>query len=332
VDVNGTPYNIGTHFFEGCTAMTQLILPNKMLPMEDGLANYNYVKNPNACIPAYMFANTGIVNAVIPAQIGDLGTEGVFANCALLETVTFELKQLAGRCIGPKFFANCTKMKEFTLPMGLSYVVYGERVFDGCTALEKVTLYTDRSDVTMYGFTFANCPNLKTIEMLYVVEKEYDENGKLIGYKEVVPANIYCVYDNAFFGTGMDRLYIYNDSNFNIAGSAFSGSKVETIVIDSVGWLSIEGNWDYNYGAFTGADALKEVWISLSEEGFNFAENAFIGVDHDINVYFTNYTLEEMIEIIGESNWYDNASEKVHFYFKDTMPADAEWPAELKAE
>jgi hypothetical protein len=312
--------------------MTQLILPNKMLPMEDGIADFRYVENPNACIPAYMFANTGIVNAVIPGWIVDVATEGVFANCALLETVTFESKLLSGTGIGPKFFAGCTKMKEFTLPAGLRNVVYGMQAFDGCTALEKVTLYTNRVDVYMYGFTFTNCPNLKTIEMLYVVEMEYDENGKLIGYKEVVPANIYCAYENAFFGTGMDRLYIYNDSNFNISGPSFRGSKIETLVIDSRGWLCIEGNWDLGLGAFTGADALKEVWISLSEEGFYFTENAFIEVDHDINVYFTNFTLEEMIEICGESYWYDNASEKVHFYFKDTIPADAEWPAELKAE
>jgi hypothetical protein len=236
---------------------------------------------------------------------------------------------LSGLGIGPKFFAGCTKMKEFTLPAGLRNVVYGMQAFDGCTALEKVTLYTNRQDVYMYGFTFTNCPNLKTIELLYVVEMDYDENGKLLGYKEVVPANIYVAYDNAFFGTGMDRLYFRSD-NFNIAGPAFNESKVETIVIDSIGWFSMEGNWDVNLGAFTGADALKEVWISLSEEGFYFAENAFVDVDHDINVYFTNFTLEEMIEIIGESNWYDNASEKVHFYFKDTMPADVELPAELK--
>jgi hypothetical protein len=221
-------------------------------------------------------------------------------------------------------------MKEFTLPMGLEHVSYGGRVFDGCTALEKVTLYTHRLDAYMHSYTFGNCPNLKTIELLYVVETGYDENGKLF-YKEVVPANIYTAYDNAFAGTGMDRLYFRSD-NFNIAGPAFNESKVETIVIDSIGWFSMEGNWDVNLGAFTGADALKEVWISLSEEGFYFAENAFVDVDHDINVYFTNFTLEDMIGIIGESYWYDNASEKVHFYFADTMPADVEWPEELQPE
>ena len=46
----------------------------------------------------------------------------------------------------------------------------------------------------------------------------------------------------------------------------------------------------------------------------------------------TNFTLEDMIGIIGESYWYDNASEKVHFYFADTMPADVEWPEELQPE
>ena len=85
-------------------------------------------------------------------------------------------------------------------------------------------------------------------------------------------------------------------------------------------------------GAFQGADALKEIWFSLGEDGFYFAENAFIGVDHDINVYFTNYTLEDMIGIIGESGWYDNASEKFHFYFADTMPEAVELPEELQPE
>ena len=217
------------------------------------------------------------------------------------------------------------------MPVGITQLFYNWEVFDGCTALEKVTFYTTQEKVDAWRAPFTNCPNLKTIELLWVVECEYDENDNLIGYKEVAPAYFKRFNASVLAGTGYTRFYA-NGPSFNVSGASFAGSKVETVVIAPIGWCGLEGNWDTGEGAFQGADALKEVWFSLSEDGFYFAENTFVGVDHDINVYFTNYTLEDMMGMIGESGWYEYASEKVHFYFADTMPTDVEWPAELKSE
>ena len=60
-------------------------------------------------------------------------------------------------------------------------------------------------------------------------------------------------------------------------------------------------------------------------------QTAFTKLTHDINIYFCNYTLEEVIAMTGSDKWYTDADEKAHFYFKDTIPADVEWPEELKS-
>ena len=49
-----------------------------------------------------------------------------------------------------------------------------------------------------------------------------------------------------------------------------------------------------------------------------------------MNFYFYTMTKEEVIAASGgKEDWLTNASEKAHFYFKDTIPADAEWPADI---
>jgi hypothetical protein len=84
------------------------------------------------------------------------------------------------------------------------------------------------------------------------------------------------------------------------------------------------------YGIFSNAKELKEVWIAGGEEGLYFSEDVFITLDHDVNFYFTGYTYDEVVDMVGDSAWFTTASEYAHFYFKDTMPADVEWPEEIK--
>ena len=92
---------------------------------------------------------------------------------------------------------------------------------------------------------------------------------------------------------------------------------------------------------FAGAEKLKEVWISIWEyEQFVMTPDTFAGVENDLNVYFFEDTFEEVVAKFKAADWsnqyngdewFTNASEKVHFYFKDTIPADVEWPEELKS-
>ena len=74
---NGSDYYIvGTHFFDGCTAMTQVTLPRNIQLAEEEMDALTKKYNGLNVIPGYMFANTGIVDAVIPDYIIDMGPEG----------------------------------------------------------------------------------------------------------------------------------------------------------------------------------------------------------------------------------------------------------------
>jgi hypothetical protein len=50
-----------------------------------------------------------------------------------------------------------------------------------------------------------------------------------------------------------------------------------------------------------------------------------------MNFYFYEQTKEEVIAAYGgKDDWLTNADEKAHFYFKDTIPADVEWPEDIR--
>ena len=116
-------YELGTHIFDGCTSLTTVVLPNAWrITVEDAKAcgiDSGDRMNPGPTvqqlegnIPSYMFANTGIVNAVLPARVTMLCTKGVFMNCASLTSVTFGVTQLlhAENKLGADYFAGCVSL------------------------------------------------------------------------------------------------------------------------------------------------------------------------------------------------------------------------------
>ena len=192
-------YVIGTHLFENCTAMTQVKLPSVyQISDEQAAALYPYVgsgifANVNTTtgaisyryagmkqvIPAYMFAGTGIVDAVIPSNVVYLETDGVFANCAKLKTVTFEATSLKYKYIGNYMFYNCDSLVDIEIPV--STVTTGHPlmapvgyVFAECDSLETITLYyRSTTNVTFTGKgMFMNCKSLKDL-ILYDVTSPY---------------------------------------------------------------------------------------------------------------------------------------------------------------
>ena len=196
-------YVIGTHLFENCTAMTQVKLPSVYQISDEqaaalyftcgsgifanvntttGAVSYRYA-GMKQVIPAYMFAGTGIVNAVIPSNVVYLETDGVFANCAELETVTFQATSLKYKYIGNYMFYNCDSLVNIEIPV--SSVAAGHPlaspvgyVFAECDNLETVTLYyRSTANVNFKGVgMFMNCKSLKNL-ILYDVTSPYTGNN-----------------------------------------------------------------------------------------------------------------------------------------------------------
>ena len=315
-----TPIAIGDHFFEGCTGITQLILHSRIKKFAP-----------------YMFANTGIVNLVIPAQITSLYTEGVFANCKQLETVTFENLKYSANKLGAKFFYSCSKLKEIELPYGISNVFdvtsntdsdldpQGNYIFANCTALEKVTVYSNTKSVSFMGYTFYNCTNLKEVNLLYVTKFITDENGKVTGYEDPTPFQSTGSFGPyAFSGCyKLDVMELFTEKeSWFFMENIFAGFPNKTLILKG-GVTSFASS-----GPFANAPALKEIWINPNSLWIIGA--LFENMAGEVNVYFYNHTREEIVAMAGGDSLLTNAGENVHFYFKDTMPADAEWPEELK--
>ena len=332
-------YIVGAHFFDGCTAMTKAIFPNRMMltDMSHDLADWTvYVED--GCIPAYMFANTGIVTAEVPAYIVDLMTPGVFYNCTNLESVTFASWEMSCEAVGWWYFYNCSKLKELTIPAGVGYPIYGYESYVGCSSLEKFTMYVNEwTWLDCYENEFAGCVNLKSIELLRVDEYAYDEADNVIGYAKTSPTYMLSSGGSIWADTLVKQVRIGNEYDGEhlayMYGPCFRNSNIEVAVIDIHGSVTVETNEYYGepgQGIFSGAKALRDVWFIGSMEGdVSFDPNTFVDLDHDINFYFTDLTRDELIELIGDDEWLKNADENAKFYFKGEIPAGKEPPADL---
>ena len=122
-------YTLGTHIFDGCTSLTTAVLPNAWrITVEDatdsGMTGDRMNPGPTVAqlennIPSYMFANSGVTTANLPARVTMLMTRGVFMNCANLSTVNFGVTQLvhAKSMLGADYFTGCTSLPaSFTPP------------------------------------------------------------------------------------------------------------------------------------------------------------------------------------------------------------------------
>jgi hypothetical protein len=199
-----------------------------------------------------MFANTGLVNAVVPANVTKFtSSEGVFANNTKLESITFLGVDLTAYApIGTKYFYNCTALTTIidnaehvnvlnevgsyafagstaleTVYIGGANTI-GSRAFEGCTGLKNVYFYLGESQDGICAFTeigsyaFAGCTG---IEKLYVPSGAID--GQL------------CIYgSNVFDGwTASQTIIFLNDFGEKDEAGNYTGK------IDA----SITGWWAY---------------------------------------------------------------------------------------
>ena len=146
-----------------------------------------------------MFANTGLVNAVVPENITSENSEGVFANNTKLETIEF---------LGVDFFASWSSM-------------IGNKYFQNCTALTTIKDNSDRPENTLGtvgSYSFAGCTALKTISIggeIYIYDHAFADCTGLeniyfnLGECQDGVCAFLEIYDYAFANcTGVDKLYV----------------------------------------------------------------------------------------------------------------------------
>jgi len=326
------PYTIGTHFFDGCTSLQEMVIPNRMTltSVEDNYSVTGWATDLNGAIPAYMFANSGIVRAVIPERIQDLVTIGVFSGCKNLETVIFEAKKLDTRTFGEYYFQGCSSLKSIVIPAVKDYALQDSKyLFADCTALEHVTIYTTDTSADTGKWMFQNCTSLTDIELWFVNAFAYDEQGNITDYAQVTEWYFTNIYPGAFTDCASLKKIPLCPDGLVFHAPAFAGSGIERFILRGVARFTVYSGvtvTDY----FAGMPELKEIWIDTRASGVSMRAESFANLDHDVNIYFYNQTQEEVMKACNNKmEWLTGASEKAHFYFKDTMPEDVQWPDEL---
>ncbi|MBP5308529.1 MAG: leucine-rich repeat protein, partial [Clostridia bacterium] len=173
VTFRGNTQGIGYGAFEGCTALTNLYLPDSI-----------------NCLASYAFRNTGVTSVSLPTNIsiGNSGTAAIssagsasgvssyaFSGCVNLKEVTFrgDIPYITGNT-----FDGCTSLDtlKFTQSNGSvltnvlpeSLAVLGNYALRG-TAIESIEM--NNVLTTLGSYVFANCSNLKNAVLPYSLEK-----------------------------------------------------------------------------------------------------------------------------------------------------------------
>ena len=113
-------------------------------------------------------------------------------------------------------------------------------------------------------------------------------------------------------------------TSYVFKGNEFGGFPNKTLVLKG----TIRTMVATKATPFANSPELKEIW--LNPTFFSVAASFFTGMTGEVNVYFWNHTRDEIVSMAGNQDWLTGAGENIHFYFKDTIPADVEWPESLK--
>lgn len=223
--------HISTGLFRDCSSLVSVNIPNTVTEI-DSWAFENCISLKEILIPSsvekiysYAFENcTNLTDAKIDGCVYFF--EYTFLDCKKLKNVTFppEIKSL-----GHDTFKNCTSLKTITIPK-TSYCIIGD-IFKGCINLEKVIIHSDIKECRINGSAFADCKNLKSIELPASLEKIKSESDF---YFENVSQDFKLILDskNSFFSVSTDGKKLTSKDGKTLY--AWIGASGDITVPDSV--------------------------------------------------------------------------------------------------
>ena len=167
-----------TGTYQDCTSLKKVYIPSTLTewgetPFPDeivkkiefsgpGTANFSFEKdgsvyNKDKTVLYYVSPSTKTI--VIPASVTSLNPS-LFAGFTKLTKVTFQEGSKI-TAIPESCFANCTALKEITLPGTVESIGYN--AFFGCTALQKINLSSRLKSIG--SSAFSSCTALESIEL-----------------------------------------------------------------------------------------------------------------------------------------------------------------------
>ena len=233
---------IGSHAFDGCTALTSVTIPDTVTR-----------------IGTSAFAGcTALTEAVLPAGVTAL-QPGTFAGCEALASITLpDLTMLGANCfqgckalteialpddlgsIGQNAFAGCEGLTSLTLPTGLRSIdagafsgcvgltalslpdgtrTVGTSAFEGCIGLTAVTL--GQSLTTLDQKAFQNCTGLRIVSLPSTLSTlGYHVFYGCSGLKRIVVTGTSTQTPTFAFSTPYPVLYCYTGSTADTGSNA----------------------------------------------------------------------------------------------------------------
>ena len=262
---------VGSHLFEGCTALNQVFTFPGVTKFSD-----------------YMYANTGIVDLVIPNVYTNLSAEGVFAYCANLKSVQFHYNTI--NVLGGRFFKGCTALTSIDIPGSITVLgnapvaktpAVGE-VFMDCTSLQRVTF----RNVTVQGTsTFENCVSLNSI----AAGQQFNS---------------------------VDRMFA-NCTSLTVDALQYIRSVAKEAFLNCtglVGEVDLSHVFNYNDYGFSGCVNLSKIIMGNVE--LSVSQYAFSGLTANTTIHFATFTsLDKALNRTGNTGW-DQHTEAT-FTFKE---------------
>ena len=139
VTIGGCVNAIGKSAFEGCTSLSSIALPARLLLIESN-----------------MFKNCGaLASIIIPDGVASIG-EGAFSGCTSLSSIALP-ESLS--MVGAYVFRNCRALTSITIPSGVNLIKEG--AFENCIGLSNIAL-PERLD-SIRANTFKGCIGLTSL-------------------------------------------------------------------------------------------------------------------------------------------------------------------------
>ena len=290
ITLSDNTLSIPAHTFEGCTSLTDLVLPQKLKSIGDyafyeaGIVDVvlpNTVEN----VGAYAFRQTSNRTVETVKLSSNLKTIGDFAFAGTLITEIDLPDSL--KSIGRNAFARAQNLKSFYLPKNVTSL--GTDIFIYCSSLETITVdpnnevYDSRNNSNAIIETDTNT-------LLYgssktVIPDDIKKIGKdsfyYIEIEELsIPDGVEEIGDYAFYYTPLEKLFIPSSVE-TIGNKAFVGKdkNLITLWVDTTSYAksyAVDNQIPY--------EATNQSYIGTSIEDYSF--NAFDTVDASIYVYF----------------------------------------------
>lgn len=224
-----TLVNIGQYAFHNCCKLRSIVIPDSVTTISgcafDGCTALADVQLPKKlkAITASLFNDCTSLTAInIPDTVNEFDLRA-FNGCSALTAVSIP----ANAQLGKEIFANCTALKDVTIPEGVT-LQEGQGLFMNCKSLETISL--PESFTVIADEMFSGCSKLKEITIpetcTSVNEKAFYNCSALTDV--VVPAKVTKIEDSAFRDCErLEKLTILNDDCWLIDHSfALTGSAI----------------------------------------------------------------------------------------------------------